>query len=618
MDAGDNARLPLNRNSRCKNRYVKGVTVIKQASKNWMVGLLSLPYLMLAGAAQAFVAPNTAVQGFTADDGIKIGIRTLRPELVQSTESSFRSLADGGEADVKSDSLSGAPRLITGTLLYAAALELSSDEAAFAALAAQYIANHGDTLGIKYSDLRLNKNATMIATDGQFISYKVLRNGIEIQDASIDFRFKGGKLVQIANRSYGEAGISPGDGLADTQEIAQQTLAGSSVAKSREVYRVIATNDGYQLVKVAEFNSLTADNKVFKVQVETVSGQIFEVRPTEFHFSGSGHASGDVYQRTYYKEAAVVLPYRDLTINAGSATLITDVNGAFSNVPNGTSPTTSSFIGPFVRVTPANGAPVALKAGPEESGQWALNFHKGSRENATADQAMAQSMTFYHLNKEIQHAKRFISNRWLESKLTANVNLSQTCNAYWNGTSVNLFSAGGGCANTALIADVFYHEWGHGLHDNTSGIDDGAYSEGFSDACSLMMTRGNEVGPGFKTPSGAPVRDLATLKVYPKDKNLEIHAQGLIIGGAFWDLFKSLKNTYAEDKAVDVLSNLLLKMISTTHHYTDTYDAIVLLDSATGDLTKASPNFCAINAAFTRHGLATADTTRCLADVAKD
>ena len=50
------------------------------------------------------------------------------------------------------------------------------------------------------------------------------------------------------------------------------------------------------------------------------------------------------------------------------------------------------------------------------------------------------------------------SNSWINAKLTANVNLNQTCNAYWNGSSVNFFRSGGGCANTGELPGVSLHE----------------------------------------------------------------------------------------------------------------------------------------------------------------
>ena len=52
-----------------------------------------------------------------------------------------------------------------------------------------------------------------------------------------------------------------------------------------------------------------------------------------------------------------------------------------------------------------------------------------------------------------------------------NVNLNQTCNAFYSTTngSINFYRSGGGCRNTGEIAAVFDHEWGHGLDDNDTG-----------------------------------------------------------------------------------------------------------------------------------------------------
>ncbi len=68
------------------------------------------------------------------------------------------------------------------------------------------------------------------------------------------------------------------------------------------------------------------------------------------------------------------------------------------------------------------------------------------------------------------------TNTWLGQVLTVNVNLNQTCNAYWNGSTLNFFKSGGGCANTGQIAGVSLHEFGHGIdqNDGTGTATDGA------------------------------------------------------------------------------------------------------------------------------------------------
>jgi len=55
---------------------------------------------------------------------------------------------------------------------------------------------------------------------------------------------------------------------------------------------------------------------------------------------------------------------------------------------------------------------------------------------------------FYELNKIIEMGRgQLPSNSWLQQPLTSNMNLNNTCNAFWNGT-VNFYRSGGGCFNT--------------------------------------------------------------------------------------------------------------------------------------------------------------------------
>ena len=575
-----------------------------RASKVWALGFSSL---LMASSASAVTAPLEADSSLSGIAAAKIGIRTLRTEERESLTESLNSLAAGGQAAVKLDSRSGAPRLISGAPLMFTSSMTDATEDDYIRVARRYVEEHASELGFSPSDMKLNSNATLLANDVQFVSFKILRNGIEIQDANVDFRFKNGALVQVANKSYSEAKVATGaDDHLDLQGVVEKALAPKSVAMTREVYRVVPEGRGYKLVRVAEFNTLTQTNKLYVVEVDAATGEMFEVRPTEFNFDGV--AKGEVYERTYYKQKAVILPYRDLYISFDGGGISTDVDGKFTGLPNKAEPAVKGFQGKLVNVESSSGELVNVD-GDKAGSSWTLEFKRSSNEDTSADKAMAQSMTFYHLNKEIQHAKRWINAKWLNKQLTANVNIEESCNAYWDGSTVNLFSAGNGCANTALIADVFYHEWGHGLHANTSGIDDRAYSEGFSDACALLLTRNNLVGPGFRLSNGAPVRDLKTMKVYPKDSNTEVHQEGLIIAGAYWDLFVALKADHGEEKAVEVLSNFVLKSIFTTHSYTDVYDALLTIDSKSGKSNDKSENFCSINKSFSRHGLAKLDKT---------
>ena len=79
---------------------------------------------------------------------------------------------------------------------------------------------------------------------------------------------------------------------------------------------------------------------------------------------------------------------------------------------------------------------------------------------------IAQGMIYTHVNKMIEHALNYIHPTWFDRPLQANSNLNSNCNAHWDGRTINFYSGNDRCANTGLIADVIYHEWGHGLDAN--------------------------------------------------------------------------------------------------------------------------------------------------------
>src|SRR5690606_3432509 len=92
-----------------------------------------------------------------------------------------------------------------------------------------------------------------------------------------------------------------------------------------------------------------------------------------------------------------------------------------------------------------------------------------------------------------------------------------------------------------------------------------------------------------------------------------VHAEGLIIGSTFWDLFKDLVDAHGEDAATDIARNYAFKMIYSADRYTDVYDSLLVIDDDDGDLTNGTPNYCMINKNFSDHGLAQPDQACALA-----
>ncbi len=94
-------------------------------------------------------------------------------------------------------------------------------------------------------------------------------------------------------------------------------------------------------------------------------------------------------------------------------------------------------------------------------------------------------------------AAAWVSYAWLNTAIPANMNISSTCNAYWDGTSINFYRSGGGCRNTGEIAAVFDHEWGHGVDDNDTNGSISNPGEVFADIVATIRLHNSCVGRGF-------------------------------------------------------------------------------------------------------------------------
>jgi subtilisin-like proprotein convertase family protein len=560
-----------------------------------------------ASAALAFVPSSEGVKAkATSRDGQpSIGIRVVRPALSAPSAAKIRGLdAKGAKAQV--DRASAAVRLISGgDLLGMPAIKGRAAVETYVERALRFAAEHADVIGVEGYDLALNHAATLIDSEVAFLKFDVYRAGILVQDASLDFRWNHGRLVQVANLTFAEAATDLRGATAGLDEVAAYALGGGTAAPQGDRYRVEETESGYRLVRVAQFETKSFGGDRFTVQVEAATGRIFEIRPTRFELNGLG--AGQVHAR-WYNEPLTVQPYVDLTLNytndGTSGAVTTDGFGRYSGAPDASQPTLRGFSGSRVKISVVTGTPITQTGAPVRD-EWHVVFHKQGSEPAINDKSVAQSMVYYHTNAMIQRAKAYVATPWLDAQLTANVNLGQTCNAHWDGSTINFYSGDDRCANTGLISDVVYHEWGHGLDANTGGIADGAYSEGFGDIMSLIMTHSNQLGIGFRV-DGSPVRDLAPDKIYPQDQG-EVHAEGLIIGSTFWDLFTALKDEHGEEAAGLLLNKYALKTIFTASRYTDVYAALLVVDDDNGDLTDGTPNYCTVNKAFAAHGLATPD-----------
>lgn len=150
--------------------------------------------------------------------------------------------------------------------------------------------------------------------------------------------------------------------------------------------------------------------------------------------------------------------------NYTSGIATTTLTGRYLNISDGCGNISNSSVSGNINLGGANGQHDCVSGG-------------GSPGNTAASRSV-----FYEVNRIAELARSYLpANAWLNAQLTANVNIPGSCNAFWNGTTINFYRSIGGCRNTGEIVGLVDHEWGHGLDDNDANGTISNPSEGYAD-----------------------------------------------------------------------------------------------------------------------------------------
>ena len=266
---------------------------------------------------------------------------------------------------------------------------------------------------------------------------------------------------------------------------------------------------------------------------------------------------------------------------------------------------TAGLLGTYVRIN--------NQAGAEASTQLTLpNGGSVTWDQTTSERADAQLAAFIHANLIKEYARTTIDPDmdWLYDRLEVYVNEGGNCNAYSTGDDIHFYVRSTQCENTARLADVVYHEFGHSIHNHAiipgAGEWDGALSEGISDYLAATYTNDHGMGRGFFH-SDAPMRDINPAngeKVWPDDLTGEVHDDGEIIAGTLWDLRAAMMASLGDSDGRTKADDLWHAIISRASDIPSSYVEALAGDDDDGDLSNGTPHKCLIDQVFSAHGLA--------------
>jgi len=517
-------------------------------------------------------------------------------------------------------------------------------------------------LGVDPASLALNAGRSgQPADELWFVDFDVLRGGIPIEGARVVFRISHGNLIQLGTENLPAPGLAaPRAKLAREQALANlSAYAGGFSAADRFLdggsLRLLPVRvedarfaDGYELGRGRGLTPAWqfifrrgAGRETWRARVDAVTGEMLELVDTNDYAQVTGGA------RVLGTSTNLPMPFAD--VSSGGST-----NSAGVYIyPGGA--VTSTLNGPFVRVADGCGA-ISLSADLDGN----LGFGtSGGTDCATpgtggAGNTHSARTQFYHLNRAKEVARGWLpANPWLAQKLTANVDLNNTCNAFWNGTTVNFYRSGGGCSNTGEIEGVSLHEYGHGLdgNDGNGSAPDKGTGETYGDWTAALATHISCIGAGFlsgncggygdactsctgvreidwaKRVSGTPhtVANFTQVRCPASASYLgpcgkEGHCESYVSSEALWDFVNRDLPNPGSGTAWAIADRLwYLSRSTATAAFACTagtvyasngcntgslWKTLRAVDDDDGNLANGTPNSAALYAAFNRHGIA--------------
>lgn len=567
----------------------------------------------------AFTATNTfahkhhfGVSVFDHYDRLPHAAKQVAAQSQQKAKSLFPGF------NVTTDKLTGVPRIIYGKTLQVPGAT-PTDKSAF------LLINQLQQLGVEAAQWQ--QTNALNAQHASFVHYKQVIDGKEVVFTQLSFRYTTtGLLQRVTLKTYGQ----PQPGTQPVLSATQVANAPSLVAGLQDmniqakniganwVWFPVPTQHGYVLRPSWPF-TITGTDKHDEAMPVELEGYIDAIDGTVLYRTNNVKEevnltiNGSVY-KTNVITPATIEPLANLAVTIGSNTGYTDDNGYYvNNSLNVPQTATLRLQGRWstVRIGAASGNI------PSFTHDIVANGTTYTYPNTTpsGDQFVNG---YYHANRAHEFMKQFYPNgsgfTGLDVSLPTIVDISSStgCNAFYNGTSINFFEENSSCNSFANVNDVVYHEYGHGINGRfyayikgSGGMVNGGLNEGYADIWAMGITKDPVLGRNaFK--SGGSIRTYNTpAKVYPMDRNSEVHANGEIIAGAWWDYG-------TEVGSVDSMSALFAKTLydvpdgpegTEGEVYHEVLISAIMNDDNDNDITNGTPHFQQITKAFAIHGI---------------
>lgn len=476
------------------------------------------------------------------------------------------------------------------------------------------------TMGINASEWVVTRNITV--SHASFVDFSQVVAGHKVVFSDLSFRFTpDGRVQRIKMKNYGTPEVDMQPALTNAEVLNGSTIidglndisiANKTVEKDW-VWFPIPTEKGYDIHPAWAFTVTGTGVNEMPVEltgyIDALNGKLL-YRSNAVNETFEVKVNADIHLATPDAPTAQV-PIADLTVRIAGTDYITNDTG-YVNIASANTPLSATYRvrGPWSDVRVGNSTP-EFTANMTNS---PAVFNLPISDTSTSDFRAVSA--FYHVNKIHDYMKgHWPSFTGMDNTpLRTNVDVNGTaCNAFYsNGNySINFYPPqGASCRAFSMVSDIVYHEYGHGIcyrfyNSQGKNFANGAMGEGNADVWAMCINKDGVVGDGAYYNGGNIRSYTGAPKVYPTDIAGQVHNDGEIIAGAWWDV---ATNT----GSVDTMAKIYALTYYDTPNgpdgtegevYHDVLISALMNDDDDANIGNGTPHFSQIVNAFARHGI---------------
>lgn len=496
----------------------------------------------------------------------------------------------------------------------------------------QFMAEELSGFNIPVSQLELVR--THESAKYRFVNFRQLHEGLEIINSRLTLKFtKNDEVILFGLDVFNNINLSTTPTISEGQAktLAQTDLENITAVHAEPRLKVLAIPGeqaySFRLVRTIFVEAIDHDRvpENWEVLVDAHNGQLLSRRNLVVQAApkardngrpesnGNLQMFGRVYPKhPYLPDSLVALPHLQFTVNGTN--YFTNANGQYdSGIPGLPALGTFPLQGRWSRVVHGNTG-MTTPTFTLQVDSLRDSIHYDNRGTAPAVNTIRHLSAYYHTNLVHDYMKSLMPLfTALDIPLTTRVDRTDgTCNAFFNGNSINFYVTAGGCNALSQTADVVYHEYGHAItnyfyNSFSQPFQNGGMGEGYSDIFAITLTNDPVLGIGFSStnPNTFIRRYDINPKIFPQNLVGQVHADGEIICGAWWRTGGLIGNNRT---MMEILGESMYALANAPNGQEGTLYTQILIDAIQADdndnnLSNGTPHFNQLVQAFSFHGI---------------